>query len=57
MAKEVVTEREPSEMPEIVLYLELGGGYMGIYIRKNSLSYTLKICAFVCNLYRKGKRK
>lgn len=27
-----------------ILYLDVGGNYMGIYIFKKSLRYTLKIC-------------
>lgn len=34
------TEQGPSEVPEIILYLDLGGSYLGIYICKNSLQDT-----------------
>lgn len=31
---------------EYVLYLDLGGGYKGMYIFQNSSNFMLKMCAF-----------
>ena len=32
-----------------VSYLDLGGGYIGVYIYKNELSYEFKMCALYCS--------
>ena len=39
-----------SQSDENALYLDLGSGYMGMYVSKNSLSRTLQLCTlfYVC---------
>lgn len=37
--------------PTLVLYLDLSGGDVAVYIHKNSSSYTLTICALYWMLY------
>lgn len=51
------TKWGPSEVLEIILFHDLGEGYMGMHTCKNSLNYILKICAFVYNLYLKNERE
>lgn len=51
------TKWGPSEVLEIILFHDLGDGYMGMHKCKNSLNYILKIWASVYNLYLKNERE